>query len=284
MVKRYLDRQKRKFLRCLPDTIRHKLIWRYLPPIKSKLDNIVFRCAESLDDYIKAFRLVHDVYVDAGYIDPTPSALRITPYHSNPNSRVFLGMFQGGRQEALIYTVSMFPDSDEYAGIPMDMAFKRQLDVLRKEGRSLVEIGALASTPLFRRNDMNIPMLGNQIVQKYAFEYLHADDIVITVHPKHRWIYRDILLFKELGCVERYDYVRDNPAVAMRLDLRTMEEQYRKVYGAMPREKNLHSFFFGEESPSVFLPKSSSINNKKLVNSIFQYAFSYGLPGIRFGN
>ncbi len=284
MVKRYFDFKKKKFLGCLPCKMRCKLIWRYLPPVKSEIDNIVFRCAESPDDYIKAFRLVHDVYVQAGYIDPTPSALRITPYHSNPNSRVFLGMYQGGYQEALIYTVSMFPDSEEHAGLPMDMAFKRELDVLRNQGRSLVEIGALASAPAFRKKDMNIPMLGNQIIQKYAFEYLHSDDIVITVHPKYRWVYRDILLFEELGCVDQYDYVRDNPAVAMRLNLRTMEEKYRKVYDSMPREKNLHHFFFGKESSSVCLPKSSNIDNKKLVNTIFQYAFSYGLTGTRFKN
>ncbi len=283
-MKRYLHLQKKRLLGCLPCKMRCKLIWRYLPPVKSEIDNIVFRCAESLDDYIKAFRLVHDVYVQAGYIDPTPSALRITPYHSNPNSRVFLGMYQGGQQETIIYTISMFPDSAEHAGLPMDMAFKRELDVLRDQGRSLVEIGALASAPTFRKKDMNIPMLGNQIIQKYAFEYLHSDDIVITVHPKHRWVYRDLLLFEELGCVDEYGYVRDNPAVAMRLNLRTAEEKYRNVYGAMPREKNLHRFFFGEESPSVCMPKSSNINNKIMVNSIFQYAFAFGLAGVGFKN
>ncbi|MDY0222823.1 MAG: N-acyl-L-homoserine lactone synthetase [Desulfobacterium sp.] len=284
MIKRYLERQKKKFVRSLPDKIRCKLIWRYFPPFKAEIDNIVFRCAESVDDYIKAFRLVHDVYVQEGYIDPAPSALRITPYHNNPSSRVFLGMYQECGCEIPIYTISMFPDSDDHLGLPMDMAFKRELDVLRDKGRSLVEIGALASAPAFRNGDMNIPMLGNRIIQRYAFEYLHCDDIVITVHPKHRWVYRDILLFEELGYVDQYDYVRSNPAVAMRLDLRTAEEKYQRAYGAMPREKNLYTFFFGQDSSSICFPKSSRINNKNLVNSIYQYAFSCGLIGGRFKN
>ncbi|ACN15117.1 putative N-acyl-L-homoserine lactone synthetase [Desulforapulum autotrophicum HRM2] len=274
MVTQYFRKLKRNALRLLPSPIRRQLIRQIIPPVRLNLDNTIFRCADSFDDYIKAFRLVHDVYVQAGYMDPQPSALRITPYHGNPLSRVFLGMYKVKSREVPIYTVSMFPDCEEQ-GLPMDQAFRRELDCLRSQGRMMVEIGALASDPDHRQNNMNIPMLGNRMVQKYAFDYLNAHDMVITVHPKYRWVYSDLLLFEEIGRVDQYGYVRNNPAVAMRLDLTTVEERYRKVYGHMPREKNLHRFFFEKESSSIVLPKTTSIFNKDLVRSLLNDSLVY---------
>ncbi len=279
MGRKKLKRIKRKIFRLLPSGMRCKMIRKHMPPVRSKLDNIVFRCADNFDDYIKAFRLVHDVYVQAGYIKPEPSALRITPFHGNPLSRVFIGMQQDVSCETIVYTISMFPDTGENGlGLPMDSAFKQELDCLRSQNRMLVEIGALASAPCYRQNNMNIPMLGNRIVQKYAFDYLKADDLVITVHPKYRWVYEDLLLFEEIGYVDKYDYVSNNPAVAMRLDLNTAEKRYKKVYGNMPKEKNLHRFFFKTESSSIIMPRTTSISNKILVNSILNHAFSCQPP------
>jgi len=281
MDRKQLKRIKKNIFRLLPASMRSKMIRKNMPPVRSKLDNIVFRCADNFDDYIKAFRLVHDVYVQAGYIQQQPSALRITPFHGNPLSRVFLGVKQeqGSACETIVYTISMFPDTGEQGlGLPMDSAFKQEMDCLRSQNRMLVEIGALASAPCHRQNNMNIPMLGNRIVQKYAFDYLKADDLVITVHPKYRWVYEDILLFEEIGYVDKYDYVSNNPAVAMRLNLNTAEKRYKKVYSNMPKEKNLHRFFFEKESPSIIMPKTTSISNKILVSIILNHAFSCQPP------
>ncbi len=277
MHRKYLKRLRRAIFRFLPSSMRCKLIRYNMPPLSLNLEDIIFRCADSVDDYIKAFRLVHDVYVQAGYIKPRSSCLRITKFHGNPSSRVFLGMRSGCLQDIPVYTVSMFPDSSEY-GLPMDQAFKREMDDLRAQGRKLVEIGALASDPCYRQNNMNIPMMGNLIVFKYAYDYLKADDLVITVHPRYRWVYEDLLLFEKIAYVDQYDYVENNPAVAMRLDLGTVEERYRNVYSNMPRGRNLHGFFFGEEISSIIMPKATSISNKILVSSILDYAFSYTLP------
>lgn len=242
-----------------------------IPAMNSNLDHIVFRCADTLDDYIKAFRLLHDVFVQSGYIEPTPSALRITPYHGDPNCKVFLGMCQIERQEIPLYTISVFPDSEKGKGLPMDQAFKKELDILRSEGRKIVEVGALASDPRHRKHDMIIPMYGNKMVIRYAMDYLMADDIVITVHPKYQWVYEEIIFFKKIGQLSQYAYVKNNPAVAMRLDLRKIEENFRLVYGNMPKEKNLYNFFFKESSPCIMFPKKTSLSSPMILNSLLLY-------------
>lgn len=259
---------RKKIYTQLPKWLRAKLVRQMLPQVSLNLDNIIFRPAETLDDYIKSFSLVHDVFVSAGYIDPSPTALRISSHHSHPDSRVFLGMHKSHGQENAIYTISVFPDSED-DGLPMDSAFKEQLDRLRSQGRFLVEAGALASAPLFRKNDMNIPMLGNRILQQYAMKYMDADDIVITVHPKFQWVYEDILLFEKIGEVEEYSYVKNNPAVAMRLDLRSAEQKYQEIYGSMPKQKNLHDFFFTEKSDSIILPDRTTSNSNHSLSSDF---------------
>lgn len=265
-----LKQLKKQLIKKLPKYIRARVTRHLFPPVTLNLENIVFKPAETFDEYIKSFRLVHDVYVDAGYIEPSSSALRIIPHHSHPDSRVFIGMYCNGDQDIPIYSLSIFPDSKE-DGLPMDLAFKDELDRLRAQGRSLAEAGCLASEPLFRKNDMNIPMLGNRILQLYAREHLDVDDLVITVHPKFQWLYEDILMFEKLGEIKEYAYVKNNPAVAMRLNLRTFEGRYRRVYGAKPMEKNLHHFFFTGKSESTCLPSKESVETRELFNMLSFY-------------
>ncbi len=265
-----LKQFKRQFIKRLPKFIRAKVMRHLFPPLSLTLDNIIFKPAETFDDYIKSFRLVHDVYVDSGYIEPSPSALRIIPHHSHADSKVFLGMYWNGEQQIPIYSISIFPDSKEY-GLPMDLAFKDELDKLREQGRTLAEVGCLASEPFFRKNDMNIPMLGNRILQLYAREHLDADDLVITVHPKFQWLYEDILLFEKIGQIKEYAYVKNNPAVAMRLNLRTFQEKYLRLYGKKPIEKNLHHFFFVGRSESTYLPSKESADARELFNNLAFY-------------
>ncbi len=260
----------------LPGFIRRKIVRSKLPPLSLNLEDIIFRPAVSLDDHIKCFRLLHEVYVESGYTDPSETALRIVPQHSHPASRVFLGCHTGGdSRRTPVYTISLFPDSDE--GLPMDQGFKRQLDGLRKQGRAIAEVGCLASNPSFRRRDMNIPMLGNRIMHQYARQFLDLDDLVITVHPKYVWVYEDLLLFEKIGFMDEYAYVKDNPAVALRLDLRTAEKRYKKVYGAEPLEKDLHYFFFSEQSHSIDLSCKGDGNVCNIMETLTQYYALFSL-------
>ena len=130
----------------------------------------------------------------------------------------------------------------------MDSGFERQVDVLRNQGRRLVEVGGLASHPLYRRGNKNIPMLGNRQIVSYAVDILHADDLLITIHPKHLKIYEDIFLFEKIGRISSYSYVNHNPAVALRLNLKTAPQRFKEVYAKKPISKNLYHFLFESES------------------------------------
>jgi hypothetical protein len=270
---------KNQLLNKLPWGIRGKIVRSKLPAFSLHLEDIIFRPAISIDDHIKCFRLLHDVYVQAGYTEPSETALRIIPQHSNSVSKVFLGCHTNGDSQRIpVYTISLFPDSDD--GVPMDAGFKSQLDDLRNQGRSIAEVGCLTSNPSFRRSDMNIPMLGNRIIHQYATRYLDLDDLVITVHPKYLWVYEDILLFERIGFIKEYAYVKNNPAVALRLDLRHMEKNYKKAYAAAPLEKDLHHFFFSAQSDSIDLSSEEGSNTNNIMEAISRY---YALFAVKKG-
>ena len=264
---------KRKIYKSLPSFLRQKFLIHFLPEIQPSLDDFTIRPARSVEEYLSAFNLVYKVFLKARFIKPSPAPFRLAPQHKHQDSRVFIGMYNNGQEEKLVYSVSLFPDSRD-DGLPMDTVFKGQLDKLRAQGRFLVEAGHLASDASFRKKTMNIPMLGNKILFMYASRFLKADDIVIAVHPKFRWFYEELLLFEVLGEVSEYGYANDNPAVAMRLDLRTLKDRYRVAYKNIPISRSMFHFFFTIQSESISLP----VQNAGICNQLFEtIRCSYGI-------
>nr|WP_320015411.1 N-acyl-L-homoserine lactone synthetase [uncultured Desulfobacter sp.] len=240
------------FLPYLPADFRKRIIRAALPEFQTNLDDVTFCEASSVEDYVSCFRLLHDVYVDAGFIQPCSPPLRIIPQHFDSEARIFMGCLMDDQAEKRpIYTASLFPDNEQ--GLPMDIGFKRQVDELRNEGRRVVEVGCLASHPLYRKGNKNIPMLGNRMLLSYAINTMRADDLLITTHPKYLKIYEDILLFEKIGEISSFSYVNNNPAVALRQNLKTFPERLKKIYDKKPTEKNLYHFFFEAGSTSIDL-------------------------------
>lgn len=280
-----MDIQKQlieKTLFYLPAPLRKRIVRAGIAPLQADIENIVLRQAISIEDYIKCFRLLHDVYVEAGFTKPATVPLRIIPHHTDPESKVFLGYWTDSQAvQTLIYTVSLFPDNEQ--GLPMDAGFKKEVDALRKQGRRIAEVGCLASNPAFRRRDKNIPMLGNRMIFTYAVNHLKADDLLITVHPKHLKIYEDILLFEKLGQISSYAYVNDNPAVALRLNLNNVVQNYKKAYAWAPVGKNLHHFFFDSESKSIDLSRKEKRKQPELIKDILESHALEKLPLVNAG-
>ncbi len=262
MQKINLNCGKRKIYKLLPRGIRQKLIRFFLPELKPHIDNVTFKAAVSPQEYLAAFNLVYKVFVESGFTSPSPTPFRLAPQHCNDQSRVFIGINSENGEEKLIYSVSAFPDSD--LGLPMDEVFKDELNLLRNKDRNLVEVGHLAIAPDYRFKTMQIPMLGNKTVIQYAIEFLKADDIVITIHPKYQWFYEEMMLFEKIGEIREYAYANNNPAIAMRLDLNTMRARYKEYYKGAKKQYNFYEFFFKTDSRSIELPGLSYVDGQLL--------------------
>jgi hypothetical protein len=221
----------------------------------NKLNGFVFKIAETQSELEQAFRLVHDVYIQAGYSDPHPSGIRVSLINALPTATTFVGIYN----EEVVTTTSIFPDSD--LGLPLDAIYKEEIDELRQKNRRIAEVGILASNPKFRFTDCSLPLALTKIMYLYASQSLKLDDLVITVNPKHRHFYTDVLLFEMIGDVKSYKSVNDNPAVLLRLDLNIAREAFRSIYANQPDHKNLYHFFSVQQHEWIRLPaKSSPVN------------------------
>ncbi len=212
------------------------------------LHGAVFKIADSIEELAGSYRLVHDAYVHKGYMDPAPSGMRVTEFTLSPRTTTFIGRQNGD----IISTISLFEDSK--AGLAMDGIYQEELDKLREQGRKIAEVGSLAASPANwnGRPDATFHMF--KIMLNYAMDYLNLDDLVIAVNPSQKHFYVWALLFDEIGGLKSYEYVKSNPAVAMRMPLEKCQYRYLEAYQDQTLNKNLHHFLFKIQSPLVQLP------------------------------
>jgi|GEM_PF-1153035 len=234
---------------------------------EKKLGGLNFKIAETREELEKAYRIVHDSYLKEGYIDPHPSGMRISLFNCIAKTTTFISTMNGD----VLSTMTLFPDSP--LGLPIDSAYKEEINKLRNKGRYIAEVGCLASHPSYKSSSLNGPLHLNKITLNYAQEYLKADDLVIAIHPKHELFYEHIMLFDKIGDIVMYPNVKENPAIAMRINLWKCEDDYWQVYHGTPAGKNLHRFFCARDCESIHLPRQKgpvTILNNKLLSYFFK--------------
>ncbi|MFZ5426144.1 MAG: N-acyl amino acid synthase FeeM domain-containing protein [Thermodesulfobacteriota bacterium] len=208
-----------------------------------RLDRPGIKIAETLDEYTQAFRVLHDEYHASGYLKhPNPAGLSFGLHHLLPKTCVFV--FKS--YLTVLSTISYIPDSDMF-GLPMDELYKPEIDALRDAGRKVVEIGSLATQR--HRRWQNLMMFLAKAVFRYAMA-TGADDLCIMVNPKHVRFYGSIFLFQPFGEERHYQKV-DAPAVALRVDMHSIEPSLLQAYGSTDFDTDLHSFFVKVNASSI---------------------------------
>ena len=230
---------------------------------------IGFQCkiARSTEELEAACRIVHDSYVQAGYMDPQPSGLRLTLHHALPKTTIFLVT----RDEQFIATSTLFPDSP--LGLPMDSLYREELNRLRLSGRILGEVGSLAVHREFREPNPTLPLFIHKMIYRYALENLKMDDTVLTINPRHQLYYQHVMLCEKIGEEKSYQTVNGNPAIALRNDLATLKPRFEVFYDGFPPEKNMHGFYCREHKDIIQLPpegEAISLWNGDLVRYYFE--------------
>lgn len=206
--------------------------------LKSDLETIdrpAIKIAENIDEHRQAFSLVYQEYAQSGYIpNPKPHGEVFSVFNLFPETAVFVVK----SYLTVISTLTQFYDSELF-GLPMDSIYHEELKDLRTDRRRIVEIGALATQCDYRWQ--NLFMFLCQIMYWYA-RYKGADDLCITVNPKHVRFYKTIFLFEEFGPEKAYPKV-GAPAVLLRLDMHTAERDLKEAYSGEDFDCNLYHYF-----------------------------------------
>ena len=199
------------------------------------IDRPAIKFAETRDELEQTFSLAYREYSKSGYIsEPKPSKLLFSIYNIHPETVVFIAK----SYLTVISTLTLIFDSELF-GLPMDVIYREELDALRSQKRKVAELSALVTPKEARWK--NIFMQLCQVMYHYTF-YKEVDDLCITVNPKHVRFYKTIFLFEDLG-PERYYPKVNAPAVALRLNMDTVEKKLKDAYNALDFECNLYTYF-----------------------------------------
>ena len=183
--------------------------------------DIRVRRAVSLEDLAAAYQLVHDAFVEKGYISPRPGGIRVRKFETLPEMATFIA--EVGRR--VVAVMSIVPDSVEF-GLPSNEAFSEELDSLRRMGRSVCEITNLAVANEFRRSNAFPELTRACYAQALAWD---CDDIFIAISPGHSAFFEEILRFDHFGDSRSYSAEKMDIVEGKRMDLRTIEDRWHQA-------------------------------------------------------
>ena len=200
------------------------------------------RPATSPDELEEAYRLVYLSFVQREYIKEDPSQVRLSLFNAFPETVTFVAKLR----DRVIATVTLVPDTP--VGLPMDEIYHYEVQALRDQGRRLAEVTMLAD----RRHEMRRALPVVMLLMKRLFDYatlvLKANDLCITINPRHETYYRRFLVFEQLGGLKSYPSVRNNPALAERHNLDKTRE-------ALANNQRLLGHFLSDRTPVALLRK-----------------------------
>ncbi len=206
--------------------------------LKAKLDDIDrpnIKVAETRDELSQSFALVYREYLASGYIKtPSPAEMHFSVFNFLPATCVFIYR----SYLTVISTLTQIFDSELF-GLPMDSLYRAQLDELRAQGRRISELSALATPREVRWCNLMV------FLCRMMFEYSRMkkiDDICIMVNPKHVSFYKTLFLFEDFG-PERFYGAVGAPAVALRINMDSIQEKSLEKYRDFEVDGNVHDFF-----------------------------------------
>lgn len=219
----------------------------------TQVEGMVFKIAQTQEELEQAFEILHDTYVQEGYMEPDPSGMRLSLFHTMPRTTTFVGVKNG----RVITTLSIYADS--FLRLPMDSLFKDVTDRARKQGRFVCEIGAFACRKGYKTDNPTVALHLMAATLRYLTRNLPMDDLFITVNPKHSAFYRHVMAMEQRGDQRAYSCVKGNPAVALHMDLRTIEHRLEQMYRSAGPSKDVNELVFHSATTAVSLPPRGNV-------------------------
>ncbi|CAN5728103.1 hypothetical protein BH11PSE8_BH11PSE8_05990 [soil metagenome] len=255
-MKKTLFSAPRKFLRhhlrllfgLLPKEIRFAIFRSMVDCDPEPEGRLQLKIADTREELEACFSILHDAYVQSGFMKPDSSGLRVTAYHALPTTTTLCAKFDG----KVVGTMSLIREG--VFGFPLQSVF--DLTNVREKGGKIAEISALAVHPSFRKTGGTILFPLMKFMYEYCTTFFDTQHLVIAVNPNKIEMYESLLFFERLqeSAVANYDFANGAPAVGATLDLHRAPELMRQTYGKKKGRKNLHDYFVNIRLPNIALP------------------------------
>lgn len=163
------------------------------------------------DDLCQAYRLVQRVYLRSGFLKPEPSGIRLRIFETSSETATFVAKKDG----IVVGVLSIVGDSPEL-GLPSDLAFRTELDRLRRNGRRLFEVTNQVVAEDFCKTAVTTELMRCAIAHAIHEGY---DEGIGAISPSHEGFYQ-LIGFRRLGSERSYSDKVHDPVIAVRLDIR----------------------------------------------------------------
>ena len=228
---------------------------------------LVLKVAETKEELEACFSVLHDAYVDSGFMKPDLSGMRVTVYHALPSTTMLCAKYDG----KVVGTVSLIRENA--LGFPLQQIF--DLGAVRDKGGHIAEVSALAIHRRFRRTSGSILFPLMKFICEYCTSVFDIRHLVIAVNPRHIEMYESMLFFRRLtaNIVENYDFANGAAAVGATLDIRQAREELREHYSSKPASSNLYAYFMQVRLPNIEFP-NRAIDDPALTPELLDYFFN----------
>jgi hypothetical protein len=270
LARRFVHAAVRKLISWLPRSQRFEVFRSFADCNPAPSSRIVLKIAETKEELEACFAVLHDAYVDSGFMKPDPSGMRVTIYHALPTTTTLCAKYDG----QVVGTISLVRESE--LGVPLQQIF--DLNSVREKEGNIAEVSALAIHRKFRRTGGTILFPLMKFMYEYCTTFFDTRHLVIAVNPSHIEMYESLLFFRRLpeNMVESYDFVNGAPAIGATLDLKEAPEIFRKHYASKPARRNLHAYFIQTKLPNIIFPKRRffTTNDPVLTPELLDYFFN----------
>ena len=267
----------RKLVSWLPREQRFKVFRSFADCNPAPSSRLVLKIAETQEELEACFSLLHDAYVDSGFMKPDPSGMRVTIYHALPTTTTLCAKYD----DKVVGTLSLIRESA--LGFPMQRVF--DLGSVREQEGYIAEVSALAVHHDFRRTSGSILFPMMKFMYEYCTTFFDTRHLVIAVNPRHIEMYESLLLFRRLPAtvVEHYDFVNGAPAIGATLDLKEAPAMFRKHYASKPARRNLYAYFVDVRLPNIQFPNRRffTTNDPVLTPALLDHFFNVRTHGFQ---
>ncbi|BDT66534.1 hypothetical protein os1_06970 [Comamonadaceae bacterium OS-1] len=274
-ARKFLHQGIRKLFASAPRPLRFAVYRSFVDCDAAPDARLVLKIAETREELEACFGLLHDAYVNAGFMQADPSGMRVTLYHALPTTTTLCAKIDG----QVVGTISLIRES--VFGFPLQAIF--DLNKVREVGGNIAEVSALAVHPDFRKTGGAILFPLMKFMFTYCATYFDTRHIVIAVNPNRIEMYESLLFFQRLRAtpVDSYDFANGAPAVGASLDLHAAPEMFKQVYGPKRQRKNLHNYFMELELPNIRLPRRRyfTTNDPVMTPALLDYFFNQKTQG-----
>ena len=248
VARKYVHQTIRKLISWLPRGQRFKVFRSFADCNPAPSQRLVLKIAETKEELEACFAVLHDAYVDSGFMKPDPSGMRITIYHALPTTTTLCAKFDG----QVVGTISLIRESA--LGVPLQRIC--DLSAVRAKEGYIAEVSALAVHRDFRKTGGSILFPLMKFMYEYCTTFFDTRHLVIAVNPSHIEMYESLLFFRRLTAtmVENYDFVNGAPAIGAVLDLKEAPEIFKKHYSSKPPRRNLYAYFTTVKLPNIQFP------------------------------